>query len=90
MKPLFVPFKKEWFKLFECHDKTTEYRVYGPRWNERTCTVGREVTLSCGYSGKRLHRTVSRFEKLKASDAPQIARDIFPQAEFIAAIGIAP
>lgn len=54
MKPLFIPLKREYFEAFNNHTKHTEYRIYGPRWNERTCAVGREVVLSLGY-GKR-HR----------------------------------
>jgi hypothetical protein len=58
MKPLFIPLKREFFEAFERGEKTTEYRKYGPRWNERTCTVGREVTLSLGYGNK--HRLYGR------------------------------
>src|SRR5688572_15733164 len=50
--PLFVPLKAEYFNDFASGMKTTEYRLYGPRWNERTCRPGREVVLSLGY-GKR-------------------------------------
>lgn len=62
MKPLFIPLKTEYFEAFRVGTKTTEYRVYGPRWNERTCAVGRAVTLSKGY-GKacRLQGTVAGF-----------------------------
>lgn len=35
MKPLFIPIKREFFEAFERGDKTHEYRLYGPRWNER-------------------------------------------------------
>ena len=32
-------------------------RVYGPRWNEKTCFIGRRATLSKGYEkGSRLRR----------------------------------
>lgn len=50
--PLFVPLKTEYYRDFETGIKTTEYRRYGARWNERTCRVGRAVVLSRGY-GKR-------------------------------------
>lgn len=49
---LFVPLKAEYFHDFATGLKTTEYRLYGPRWNERTCRPGRPVVLSLGY-GKR-------------------------------------
>ncbi len=53
MKPLFIPLKTEFFEAFENGTKDTEYRMHGPRWNERTCAVGRAVTLSHGYGKKR-------------------------------------
>lgn len=87
-KALFIPLKTEWFRKFESGEKDTEYRAYGPRWNERTCRVGRAATISHGYSGSRLSGWVRRFDKLRREDAPAIARQIFPKAEFIAAIGI--
>lgn len=52
-KPLFIPLKTEFFEAFEKGTKTVEYRQYGPRWNEKTCFVGRAVTLSNGYGKKR-------------------------------------
>jgi hypothetical protein len=57
-KPLFIPLKAEFFEAFERGEKDTEYRVYGPRWNDRTCAIGREVVLSCGYGKKRRLRGV--------------------------------
>lgn len=54
MTALFIPLKTEYFEAFKAGTKRTEYRVYGPRWNERTCTVGRPVVLSKGYG--RTHR----------------------------------
>jgi hypothetical protein len=53
MKPLFIPLKREWFYAFERGEKRFEYRIYGERWNERTCTIGRKVTLSLGYGKRR-------------------------------------
>ena len=60
-KPLFVPLKGEYFDAFASGAKNTEYRLYGKRWNERTCRIGRAVTLSRGYSGARLRGHVSDF-----------------------------
>jgi hypothetical protein len=84
-KPLFIPLKTQWFREFESGAKDTEYRAYGPRWNERTCRVGRKATVSHGYSGKRLERVVAAFEVLSRADAPAAARTIYPEAAFIAA-----
>lgn len=86
MKPLFIPLRSEWFFAFARGSKDTEYRAYGPRWNENTCAVGREAILSHGYSGKRLYRNVAAFTKIPRAEATQTAREIFPNAEFIAAI----
>lgn len=52
-KPLFIPLCREWYERFASSEKTTEFRAYGPRWNERVCVPGRRVTLSCGYGKKR-------------------------------------
>jgi len=52
MKPLFIPLKSEFYDGFLSGDKRSELRLYGPRWNERTCPAGRAVILSKGY-GKR-------------------------------------
>jgi len=85
-KPLFIPLRTEWFREFEAGTKDTEYRAYGQRWNERTCRVGRKATLSHGYSGKRLYRSVAGFQILARADAPAAARAIYPNAAHIAAI----
>lgn len=43
MKPLFVPLKTEYYEAFADGSKREELRRYGPRWNEKTCAVGRPV-----------------------------------------------
>lgn len=48
MKPLFLPLKTEYWQQFRDGTKSDELRLYGPRWNERTCAVGRSITLSRG------------------------------------------
>lgn len=68
MTNLFIPLKTEYFEAFKSGRKTVEYRPYGPRWNEKTCYVGRKVTLSKGYGKQaRLTGTVIGFLK---SDVP--------------------
>lgn len=89
-KPLFIPLRTEWFRAFYDGTKGTEYRAYGPRWNERTCRVGRRATVSHGYSGARLERVVTGFEALSWAEAPEAARTIYPDAAFIAAIHLSP
>lgn len=89
-KALFIPLKRVWFEAFLRGVKDTEYRAYGPRWNEATCRVGRKARLSLGYSNlKYLDRTVAAFEKLPRDKAPEAAREIYPKAPFIAAIKLA-
>jgi len=52
IKPLFIPLKTEHFDAWKSGDKTDELRLYGKRWNERTCWIDREVVLSKGYGKK--------------------------------------
>lgn len=89
-KPLFIPLLTGWFLKFEDGSKDTEFRPYGPRWNEGTCRVGRKATLSLGYSGRRLDRVVTGFRVLGWHQAPLSARRIYPNADLIAAITLAP
>lgn len=59
-----MPLKREHFEAFERGEKTEEYRPYGPRWNEKTCRVGRAVTISLGYGkARRLRGEVVSFQK---------------------------
>lgn len=69
MKPLFIPLYKRFFEQFERGQKQIEYRKYGPRWNEKTCIVGRAVTLSCGYGKKRRLKGVITFFKREGDTA---------------------
>ncbi len=70
-KALFIPLKTEWYEAFESGVKRAELRIYGNRWNERTCRIGRAVTLSKGYGVKnRIHGHVSNFEKVHESALP--------------------
>jgi len=56
MKPLFIPLKTEYYKAFADGSKTEEVRLYGPRWNDKTCVVDRDVVVSKGY-GKHSRMT---------------------------------
>lgn len=85
MKPLFVPLKTEYFRAFERGEKTIEYRAYGARWNERTCTRGRDVTLSHGYSGARLYGRVRGMRKVTAASIGSV---IYPPDTMLAAISV--
>ncbi len=49
MKPLFIPLKTEYYEAFKSGAKTEELRLFGKRWNNETCKIGREVILSKGY-----------------------------------------
>ena len=70
-KPIFLPLNSDHFYSFGSGLKDTEYRLYGPRWNENTCTIGRPVTISKGY-GKhdRLAGTVVSFDRKKLNELP--------------------
>jgi hypothetical protein len=51
-KPLFIPLKAEYYEDFNRGTKTFEFRLEGPRWNNKTCYKGRQVILSKGYGKK--------------------------------------
>lgn len=79
MKPLFIPLKREYFDAFERGEKDTEYRIYGPRWNERVCSVGRPVVLSCGYGKqRRLEGVIREFREttIGTSKAGELLRTL--------------
>ena len=62
-KPLFVPVYTVFYEQFKKGSKSIEYRTYGPRWNEKTCWVGRTVVVSKGYGKKdRLNGIVEQFD----------------------------
>jgi hypothetical protein len=84
-KSLFVPLCTEWFEAFASGAKHEEWRRYGPRWNEKTCRVGRPVTLSHGYSGARLAGVVTSFRIERAKRA---AVGIYGKDTRCAVIGI--
>lgn len=87
-KPLFVPLTARWYDAFSSGAKTKEFRRYGPRWNERTCTVGRVVTLSRGYGKKdRLRGTIIGFRVVGPDAHPDI-REVYPDADRIAEIEV--
>lgn len=90
-KALFIPLKREWFEAFKNGRKFREMRVYGPRWNEKTCFVGRRVVLSLGYGKQnRLTGTVIDFEKSQSAHAGSWAwEQIYGKGvKFSACIGI--
>ena len=84
MKPLFIPLKTRYFRAFQRGEKTTEYRLYGPRWHEGTCYAGRPVTLSHGYSGARLTGIIEQMRIIRNS-----VTDLYPRGCYLAAIDIA-
>ena len=81
--------KKQYYEDFVSGDKDTEYRKYGPGWNERTCQIGRPVVISMGYGKHRRSKGIIRsFEKV---DSTRIlsAREVYgPIKVTLAAIGI--
>lgn len=76
MKPLFIPLKGEHYDRFERGEKDTEYRQYGPRWNEQNCPPGRPVILSRGYGKQhRITGTVEQFQRQRVSQLPEQDRE---------------
>ncbi len=88
MKPLYIPLRRVYFEAFRLRRKRVEVRRYGPRWNERVCTVGRRVILSCGYSGPRMFGTIRSFHRKSARSVSKSAREIYPDCRDFAVIGI--
>jgi len=85
-KPLFIPLKKKYYQAFKKGTKTVEYRKYGKRWNEKTCFVGRDVTLSLGYGKKdRMTGKVTKFE-IVGLNANKDLQIIYPDTSQFAAI----
>ena len=65
-RPLFIPLKREFFEAFKAGKKSEEFRPEGPRWNARTCRIGRPVVLSLGYGkGERLAGRVAGYSARK-------------------------
>lgn len=87
---LFVPLKTQFFEAFKRGEKQTEFRRYGARWNEKTCRIGRRITLSKGY-GKyaRLAGTISSFD-VRTADDPSVNASCFHATPLtlIACIGV--
>lgn len=70
--PLFIPVKTKFYEDFLDGTKDTEYRKAGPRWNKRTCWIGRPAVISKGYGKQnRLYRTVQFYEE-KMMDTPAV------------------
>ena len=83
MKPLFIPLKAEYYDAFAGGTKQTEFRPYGPRWNERTCPVGREVILSRGYGRKhRMRGTVVDFRRYEWPTRTPVWKRIYGDKKF--------
>lgn len=71
MKNLFIPLKTEFYERFERKEKKVEYRLYGPRWNEKNCPPGRPVTLSKGYGkANRMAGSIRNFRRVRSSLLP--------------------
>ena len=70
LKPLFCPVKKEIFEEYLCGRKLTEYRLYGPRWNELTVISGRRIIISEGYNGRRIIGWIKDFNLTLLDNLP--------------------
>ena len=86
VRPLFIPLRRQWFEAFAKGSKGIEWRRYGPRWNERTCLIGRPVTLALGYTRTRLYGKVVSFA-IAPAELPGAA-EIYGEGTVCALIGI--
>lgn len=80
MKPLFIPLKREHFEAFKNGTKPgmEEFRLEGPRWNARTCAVGRQVVLSLGYGkAHRLTGVVAGYRSCKEPTTTAAWKDCY-------------
>jgi hypothetical protein len=88
MKSIFVPLRSKHWVDFRDHRKSTEWRAWGARWNDRTITPGRTIILSKGYTRTRLHGVVVKVNRVSWLLAPDGARAIYPGIEAFCAIEI--
>lgn len=89
MKPLFIPLKRQYYEEFVSGTKTVEYRKYGRGWNENTCSLGRPVVISLGYSKHRRSLGVITSFNVISSSKVLDAREVYGiQKLDLAAIGI--
>jgi hypothetical protein len=89
LAPLFIPLKTSFYNAFDNGTKTIEYRRYGPRWNERTCPVGRPVILSKGYG--KAHRLTGIITAFRPDATPTLIpgfRECYPTGQVAACITI--
>ena len=84
-KPLFIPLKRQWFDAFARGEKHAEWRRYGGQWNERTCRIGRAVTLSLGYTHTRIAGEITSFAVCPATGP---AAELYGEETPCAVIGI--
>lgn len=88
-KPLFIPLRRQFFEEFERGDKHFEYRVAGPRWNKKTCWIGRAVTLSLGYGkNRRLRGEITSFSITPTPCKTATWKEIYGERGPAAKIGI--
>lgn len=86
MTPLFIPLKRQHFDRFRDGSKRIEYRPEGPRWNARTCLVGRPVVLSLGYGKQhRLHGVIVGYEASSEPTKTAEWQDCYPGRAGLAA-----
>ncbi len=86
--PLYVPLKAEYFRAFAEGKKTVEWRKLAGKFNERTCYVGRKVTLSNGYSGARLYGHIVKLEFAVAEKVGREALALFKRREMLVGIHV--
>lgn len=78
-KPLFIPLMGEYYDAFLAGTKKFELRLYGDRWNIKTCRIGRQVILSRGY-GKQ-NRATGTIKAYSLWRVAQLSPDVVARLE---------
>lgn len=89
MTKAFFPLKKQYFNMFLCGDKNTEYRYFGKRWNFETLSVGKIAILANGYNFPRIEAKIVKLEVIKWIEAPEYVKQALPIDADLLAIHLA-
>lgn len=77
-KPLFANLNVYWFWETAGGRHPTEYRPYGPRWNERTVWPGRRAVITMAFRWPRLFTSVESFAILDEPPDQKAWDSVYP------------
>ena len=67
---------EKYFEQWIDRKKKYEMRIYGEKWNEKTCRVGKKAIIRCGSKGlSSVSGVISGFSVVEACDLPQSDQD---------------